>query len=79
MVSPPEFEKFIGDLDVKVTENDIRDFASRENVLPSIIAGLLRRHFKKFDLFNALNLKIRSTLLENLVYDGWVKVVPIER
>ena len=78
MVSPLKFEKFIGDLGVKVTENDIRDFASREHVHPSIVAGLLRRHFKKFDLLNTLNLKIRSTLLKNLVYDGWGKVVPVE-
>ncbi len=77
-IEPQEFEKFMEARSKSLKSKDIRDFAKEQQVHPGIVAGLVRRHLNKWNLFEEFNVKIRSQLTKKLVYDGWGEVVQVE-
>ena len=69
------FIKLKGNL---VSVEDIIEFAKEQKIHPGIVAGRLKRHRNKRNVYSELNSTIRSHLIENQLCDGWGKVAPIE-
>lgn len=60
-------------------ERDILGFAKTIRVHPGLIAGQLRRHLGRYDLFGNHMAKIRAIVLPNAFVDGWGDVAPVEQ
>ena len=73
-----EFENFMRKKGNLITIDEIRNFAEIQDIHPGILAGFVRRHLKRWNVFNEFNEQIRSILLKNVVFDGWGHVAPVE-
>lgn len=58
-------------------ERDILGFAKTIGVHPGLVAGQLRRHLGRYDLFGNHMAKIRSIVTPNAFVDGWGNVSPV--
>lgn len=60
-------------------ERDILGFAKTIGVHPGLVAGQLRRHLGRYDLFGSHMAKMRSIVIPNAFTDGWGNVAPVEQ
>lgn len=58
-------------------ERDILGFAKTIGVHPGVVAGQLRRHLGRYDLFSNHVAKVRSIVMPNAFVDGWGNVAPV--
>lgn len=58
-------------------ERDILGFANTIGVHPGLIAGQLQHRTKRYDLFRAHLVKIRSLVAPSAMVDGWGDVAPV--
>lgn len=59
-------------------EHDILGFAKTIGVHPGLVAGQLRRHLGRYDLFGNHVVKVRSKIVPNAFVDGWGNVAPVD-
>lgn len=59
-------------------EHDILGFAKTIGVHPGLVAGQLRRHMGRYDLFGNHVVKVRSKITPNAFVDGWGNVAPVD-
>ncbi len=59
-------------------EHDILGFAKTIGVHPGLVAGQLRRHMGRYDLFGNHVVKVRSKIAPNAFVDGWGNVAPVD-
>ncbi len=78
-VPQKEMTSFIARKQPYFAERDILGFAGRLGLHPGLVAGQLRRHLNRWDLFSKHLAKIRFAVVPNAVVDGWGDVAPVAK
>lgn len=77
-VPTKKMESFIARKSPFFKEIDILGFAKTINVHPGLVAGQIRNHTKKYNLYSNHLVKIRSIIIPSAAVDGWGNVYPVE-
>lgn len=78
-VPPREIESFIARKQPFFADRDIIGFAGRLKLHPGIVAGQLRYRLGLWDRFSKHLVKMRQTVSQGAMVDGWGDVAPIEQ
>ena len=78
-VPPKEMASFIARKQPYFAERDIIGFAGRLRLHPGLVAGQLRRHLSRWDLFSKHLVKIRFAVAPNALVDGWGDIAPVAK
>ena len=60
------------------SERDVLAFAKMLKVHPGLVAGQLRYKTGRYNIFSAHLVKVRQTILETALVDGWGEIAPTE-
>jgi HTH-type transcriptional regulator/antitoxin HigA len=74
-----QFESFIARKAPFFSERAILGFASRLNLHPGLVAGQLRFHLKRWDIFTKHLARVRFAVAQSATVDGWGDVAPVTR
>lgn len=78
LVPPDEFENFISRVRPLFSKQKIEGFAALHKIHPGLVVGQLQhRRLIPFANLRASLIKVRATLLETVLYDGWGMTPPI--
>lgn len=58
-------------------ERDVLGFAKTLGVHPGIVAGKIQHHTKRYELFRAHLVKVRSFVAPSAIVDGWGDIAPV--
>jgi HTH-type transcriptional regulator/antitoxin HigA len=72
-----ELESFIARKAPYISERDVLGFAARLQIHPGIVAGQVRNHLKRWNVFAKHLVKIREQVVSTAVVDGWGTNVPL--
>lgn len=65
-------DKFLSDSDGRFTEASVKEFAEKNSINPSVMAGQIRHRLSRYNILNKLITKYRSELLKVAdKKDGW--------
>lgn len=76
-VPKKDFESFVARKHPFFAEKDVRAFAGLRQLHPGLVAGQIRHHLKRWDLFTNHLVKIRSCVTPSAIVDGWGNVAPV--
>ncbi len=60
------------------SERDVIAFSIRMNVHPGLVVGQLQNRMQRYDFLRKHLVKIRATLSNSMMMDGWGDLVPVE-
>ena len=65
-------DKFLSDSDGRFNEATVKEFAEKNSINPSVMAGQIRHRLSRYNILNKLITKYRSELLKVAnKKDGW--------
>lgn len=61
------------------SEKDVMAFSVRMSVHPGLVVGQIQRRMGRYDFLRKHLVKVRETLADSMMMDGWGDIVPTER
>ena len=77
-VPSDDFASFVARKSPSFSERSIRAFAGKRRLHPGLVAGQVRHHLRRWDIFTNHLVKIRSQVLPGVEVDGWGTIASVE-